>query len=398
MKSWTAICGAILFFTGSAGAEVLRLDSCEDTSYTRTVGQGESVELNSVTPASEGKSALGITYNFTASPGSWKKNDLITKTFPEPVDLSDMDALELDINITQAKGGFVFTVSLIDEKGYGMSADLPALFAKPTEGFRTISIPLAAMVTNEPKSGGRAVNLRKIKRISYNFPNQWAVAADSLSFIIDNVKVVHGLGMLKEVQLDNFESYANAAALTSDYEKTGGATSATMDLVRDNPRAGKQALELTGSFQARWNGIRAKHSFLMPIDLTKAKYIRFSTFGDAAQKGYNPMVAITLHDRSGNNLIGRVWGWGEVEEWSDIFLPFTKPSTSDTLLSCWVEDAHDAGGKDGNCNLSDIVGFSMVVEPKSEVPGGYPLTASVLFDNIIVGTDVGTEMNIVLSR
>ena len=148
MKTLAALCGALLLLAGSAGADVTLLDSCEDTSYTKTVGEGESVELTNVTPASEGNSALSITYNFTASSGSWDKNGLITKTFDEPVDMSDMDALEFDINMPQANGGFIFIISLIDEKGYELTADLVALFTNATNGFRTISIPLSSMVKN----------------------------------------------------------------------------------------------------------------------------------------------------------------------------------------------------------------------------------------------------------
>lgn len=398
MKTLAALCGALLLLAGSAGADVTLLDSCEDTSYTKTVGEGESVELTNVTPASEGNSALSITYNFTASSGSWDKNGLITKTFDEPVDMSDMDALEFDINMPQANGGFIFIISLIDEKGYELTADLVALFTNATNGFRTISIPLSSMVKNEWKGGGRAVNLRKIKRISYNFPNQRAVASDTLTFIMDNVKMVHGLGMVREVMLENFEPYANQDALAEDYETTGGATNATIELVTENARTGKQAMKLTGTFQGRWYGARARRNFLMPVDLSKAKYMRFSAFGDPALKGYNPMVSIYLADRDGNNLTGRVWGWGQEAQWGDFILPFKKPAVTEPLNSCWVEDAHDAGGKEGKCDLTNIVAFSLVVEPQVDGPGGYPLTASVLFDNVVVGTDPGTQMKIFLPR
>ena len=398
MKALAALCGAFLLLAGSAGAEVTLLDSCEDTSYSQTVGEGESVVLTNVKPASEGNSALSITYNFTASSGSWDKNGVITKTFTDPVDMSEMDALEFDVNVPQAQGGFIFIISIIDTKGYELSADLITLFTNPTSGFRTISVPLSSMVKNEWKGGGRAVNLRKIKQISYNFPNQRAVATDSLTFIMDNVKMVHGLGMLKEVMLENFEPYADQAAVAADYETTGGATSSTLELVTDNVRSGKQALKLTASFQGRWYGARARRNFLMPIDLSKAKYMRFSAFGDAALKGSNPMVSIYLLDREGNNLTGRIWGWGEVEEWSDFILPFKKPAVTDPQNSCWVEDAHDIGGKEGKCDLSNIIGFSLAVEPQDERPGMYPLTASVLFDNVIVGTDAGTQMKIFLPR
>ncbi len=396
MKSLAAIVGTVLLLAGNAGAGVILLDACEDTSYTQTVGEGESVVLKNATLASQGESALNITYNFIATASSWDKNGLITKTLPKAVDLSDMDALEFDINLPMANGGFIFIISLIDEKGYELSADILTLFTSPTTGFRTISVPLASMVKNEWKGGGLAVNMRKIKKISYNFPNQRAVASDSLSFVIDNVKVVNGLGLAKEIMLENFESYADKTALALDYDTTSGATNAEIDLVTDNPRSGKQALKLTGTFKDRWCGAAARHNFLMPIDLSKAKYIRFSAFGDTALKGYNPMVSIYLLDRSGNNLSGRIWGWGEEEGWSDFFLPFNKTPTSDPMMSCWVEDANDLGGKEGKCNLSDIIGFSLIVEPQNDVPKGYPLTASVLFDNIVVGTDMGTQMNIVL--
>lgn len=382
-----AACASFALTAGVAGAATTMLDSCEDTNYTSAVAAGESVAFASV-PGSEGTNALQITYNYITE-GAWFKNGLVTKTFTTPIDISAMEALYFDLNVPTANAGFMFIMILTDDVGYQTSTNFYPAFTNPTSGFQTFSAPLSAFVKNQWKASGRAANLRKIKSISFNFPNQAAVVAGTFVFAIDNVKFVHGLGLLDETVIEDFESYADSAALNTAFPPSTGGTNATgVSVVLDtaNPFAGLKALKITGTFPGQWFVGRATHTLPSPIDVSTAKYFKISAFGDALMTGYNPAVTIVLVDGVGNHLVGNTWLWGEKSEWATLYMPFANPAAPDATWGCWLETQWDAGGAAGLCNRANIVGIQLTFSPQNGT-SAYPVTPTILFDNIILGDE-----------
>jgi hypothetical protein len=385
---FSAMCAALILTAGVAGAATTIIDSAEDTVYTSSVAAAESVALASV-PGSEGTNALQISYTHTAE-AAWFKNGTVTKTYATPIDISAMEALEFDLNVPVANAGFMFIMMVTDDKGYIASTNFYTAFSAPTTGFQTFSAPLSTFVKNQWKASGRAVNMHKIKSISFNFPNQGAVTAGTFVFSIDNVKLVHGLGLLNETILENFESYADSTALNAAYPfGTGGteATGVSVALDTANPYAGAKALKMEGTFPGQWYTIKATYTLPSAIDVSTAKYFKMSAHGNANMAGYNPAVDIILIDGTGNQLIGHTWLWGENSEWATFYMPFLNSAGATGTWGCWVETQWDAGGAAGLCNLANITAIRLQLSPQAGAPAVYPLTTSTIFDNIVIGDD-----------
>ena len=391
MKSlFATMCAALVLSAGVAGAATTLLDGAEDTVYTSTVGTGESVSFANV-PGSEGTNALEITYNYTTE-AAWFKNGVVTKTFATPVDLTAMEALEFDLNVPTPNAGFMLIMMLTDDQGFVTSTNFYPAFSSSTTGFQTFSAPMSTFVKNQWKAQGRAANLRKIKSIGINFPNQGNVTAGTFVFSIDNVKMVHGLSLLNETMLEDFESFADSTALSAAYPVGTGTTDATgisITLDTANPYAGAKALKMEGTFAGQWYTLKATYTLPSPIDVSTAKYFKISAHGNANMFGYNPTVDIILIDNVGNHLIGHTWLWGEKSEWATFYMPFLNAAAPTATWGCWVETKWDAGGEAGLCDLTNIAAIRLQLSPQAEPSGSivYPITTSAIFDNIVIGDD-----------
>lgn len=384
---FTAACAAFVLAAGVAGAAVTVIDSCEDTNYTTIQGAGESFTLANV-PGSEGTNGLSITYNYTAQ-DAWYKDAYVTRTFSTPVDLSAMESLNFDLKVPTAGPEFMVIVVLTDDKNFRLSAEMWTALASARPDYETFNVPLSQLVKNEWKSQGRAINMRKVKSVSINILNGANLpAAGSFTFMVDNISISHGSGRLNETVIEDFESYANTAAIQAAYASGGNATAKSIELETANPFAGTKAAKLNGEIQGQWFGANATTILPSTLDVSAAKYFKISAFGNNAMATYNPTVSIILRDGAGNHLVGHTWLWGEVSEWATFYMPFAKPATSTPSNSCWVQDNWDAGG---DCNLSDIREIRLAFSPQSSTPT-YPITTSVLFDNIIVGDETAASV------
>jgi len=376
-KSIMLALGLCLLTVSPFAAETL-LDSCGDVNYATAVSDGgETIVLTTdSTSSTEGGSSLSVAYTHTAQ-AIWGKNTKITKTFASPVDLTGMEYLALDVNCTATVGsGWYFQVYMLDETGSLFRASYSTALDAVSGGWTTLYVPLSSM-DNTEWEGPHAVNLKKVTQISYRIQNDGAVSAGTLTFSVDNLRFVNGTDSLNEVMLEDFESYADDAALASAWGPSFKA--ATASLETSDPYAGAQSMIMDASIPAAYNNFGRAYTFSTTQDFSAVQYIKLAMKGDTAMSTYNPTAHLFLEDAAGNRAASFIWYWPGQAEWTEMFLTFKGKGIAASGVNCiWREDAWDAGG---NVDLTQIKKMHLDVEFQA-VGAAF---IDIVFDNIVLG-------------
>ncbi len=371
-----------------AHAATTVIDSYETTNYTTVdLNAGDSINLSNSTTCTEGSNSLKIDYNYVAE-GAWYKNPSVVKTFDTPVDVRGMEYMSVDVNVPAGNSSLILAVLLTDDLGYVDMAISWSIFASPTSGFTTLTFPFDQFQKNEWKNYGKAANLAKIKKISLNIENGSDLAtAGTFTFYVDNMRIGTGNGLLNEIVIEDFESYADSTALNAAWPGTTAGT--TSSLVTSNPYAGTKSLRLDVNLAAYWTSYYARHTFATAQDFSGASYFKLSTYGSTVFAAGNTTIILFLVDGSGNRMTGYIWGWPSLEQWAEMYMPFAVAPSYDQTWSCWRQDAWDAGG---DCNLANITEMWLAVTAQ-DTAATYPLNSYVMFDNVIVGTAATTAVS-----
>ena len=392
-----AAASCIVLLAASAPAATVVADAFEDTAYTTFCSAGESIVLASDAAHTEGAKSLGFTYNYSATT-AWTKDGRAIKTLATPLDMRGVSSLSYDLNVPVANSSFVFVLTLVDDQGFEVRTVNNTAFSAATTGFQTYTWSFASLEKSRWAASGKAVNLAKIRKIMYRLQNSADfAAAGSFSFKIDNLCMNYQAGLLREEKLDDFESYADSAALAAAWVPRNAATAVTAETAA--PYAGTKSLLLTADVAGRWTNYAAEYTLPATRDLSTANYLRLAVRGDAKLAALNPTAHLFLVDTAGNRAVAYVWNWPASAEWSDIYLPFQRdgiePWSSASVSayggsSCWREDAYDAGGWSGNCDLTQIAKLWVSIETQNT--GTYPVNGvQIGFDNIVAGTGTGLD-------
>jgi hypothetical protein len=384
----------VLGVVATAGAATTLIDGFEDVNYTVVIGgldPGTSIDLANVS-GSEGTNALELTYTYPDY-GQWYMGSGIAKEFTTAVDMSEIEKLSYDISIPAANAQFALFVYLEDEKGIQMRAVFDTgVFSAATTGFATKTVELSNFAKSKWRTGGKAINLKAIKKINIIAGNEnGAVTAGSFVFSMDNMVFTSGNGEVTEVVLADFEDYADDSAIQADWAPAFSGATATVNTA--DAYAGTQSMDVTADVQAKWTSYSVKQSFATPVDLSLAKYMKIAMKGSATLSGANPTVVLLLEDINGYRAEGLIWDWPDTASWSNIYMPFNAdgiiPFTDDawarsTNSSCWVESRWDGGAWDTVTDLSQIAAIYVTVSTQADAsPQPGPTTVSI--DNIIAG-------------
>ncbi len=376
-------------------SDITLLDGFEDTKYNISTSLGDRIEIKNSTDKSQGGSSVYITYSYNTA-NVWEKDASIEKTFQIPIDMRQMEYVTIDFNIPESSGNFILSVNLTDEKGISSRFLDYGIFSIPAKNWRTRAYKLSDLQKSRWISEGNAINLKKIKKIEYHIMNNNNISTPGeITFGMDNALFHRNLGLLKEVSIDNFESYTDNTALGdkwfSDYKKN-----INLSLEKEHPYAGKQSLILNAEIEGRWLNYIAGYTFATPQNYNDVRYFRIAFCGNLKLSKYVPTASIFLEDASGNRVIGSFKPWSSESDWQEIFLPFRDNGidyyTDDkwTLFysgcSCWKEDRWDERRWNERTNLSNITKIFLVIQTGDE--GVYPIKDSpVIFDNLAAGYD-----------
>lgn len=374
-------------------AAQLPLDACDDLDYATQAGQSEELTLSRVERSSTGGGAVELRYRHTPG-GSWTKHAVATRTFPAPVDLQEFERLVFDVQVSRSRPGMIMVLHLVDDKNHEMRlVDYGALSARASE-WQTRSFHLADFQKSRWVAHGRAVNLRKIRKIAYHIQNQQPLAeSGELVFRLDNVTVTLNRPALFETLLEGFETYPTDAALTGRWAPRNAFTSCILDTVQ--PYLGTRAMQLRTSLSGRWINSWAEFAWDAPRDFSDARYLRVAVFGDAKLQKYEPTVHLSLTDVAGNRALATIWKWPAEAEWADMFLPFsadgiegfTENKASAREFggnSCWREDLYDQRPWNERTNLARIISMQLNIEAQANGP--FPIEdLRIGFDHLVVG-------------
>lgn len=383
----------------TASAQVL-IDGAEDhTAYTTVHATGDSISLASVSDATQGSNSLEVT--FTHEPtGPWMKDAIIEKVLDTPLDLTSAEVFKYDIKVIDENPALLMVIQFVDDNGYVFRfLDYGAL-SDASSDWDTRELRFSDIQKSRWVAQGRAANLRSINRIRYNILNPAEVVAGTTIFQLDNLRIGSETGLLNEVVVNDFESYADSAAASSAWPQRFGA--GTTAALSNDSLTGTQSLEVSAEVTGRWISYAVENELPAPLDVSEAAYVKLSVRGNSAMVGLNPASKLWFVDGNGRRALGFGFVWPEVDDWSVIIMPFetdgVEPLNADGSPawggnSAWREDRWDGRPSSpfssaDNADLTNItkviVGFETNNEPD---PNPYPLpgTIDVLFDDIVVG-------------
>lgn len=377
----------MVLWAGAVRAATVVLDDFEDTNYAvSTNTSGESIALASHIEHTEGSRSLQLIYNFVAG-AQYTKDARITRTFAEPVDLSGMTHLAFDLTVSPPNSGLTLIFVLIDDAG-NETRIVPASILGSAASMKSWIFVSTALSKSRWATGGRAFNLKAVRKVSFRMQNNRDfTGAGSIVLRLDNLRVESQPTMLRGEFADNFEGYANTAALAAVWQPATAGASAELD------QSSGRALRLRADIAARHTNYLVARDLPAVTDLTPMTHLRLRLSGDTRLSALNPLAKVFLEDTSGNRAIAQVHHWAGVAGWSELYLPLQGEgiekwvSSSSLALggaSCWREDAADAGGWSGNVDMTRIRRVLVGVETQST--GAYPVNGvTLLFDDIRFG-------------
>jgi hypothetical protein len=388
---------SVLGVLSPAASAATLLDGFEDTAYVPTTAAGESVTFAAAPSHTEGAAALNITYNYVAHL-AWTQEARVEKVLAAPVDASGLTSISYDLRVPAANSSLILIMVLVDDQGHEMRIVDSPVFSAATAGFRTVTHRLSNLEKTRWSGGGKAANLRRVRKVWWRVQNRADIAAaGSFTFSLDNLRLGAKPALLHETVLDGFEGYADNAALAAKWQAKTASTA--VSVMTANPFAGARSMRLTADIAGRWTNYLAETTLAAPADLSGMKYMRFGMFGDTKLIGYTPTAHLYLVDTAGNRAQAYVWDCPAAAEWSDVYLPFERDgiepwSNSTTLAyggnSCWREDMYDAGGWSANVNLASIAKIQVSIE--TQATGTYPVSGvNILIDSIAAGYETSLD-------
>ena len=407
MKKFYALFTLFLLLSAlSFAATTTVMDSCEDTNYTFGLLAGDAITLtNNSAEKTEGASSLDIKYDYIAAT-IWNQSHFAKAVFATPVDFSGMEIFKYDIKVPIADNRFQLHIYFWDEEGCIARFLDETAFSAANLGFVTRSLKLSQIQKNRWSNQGRFINMKKITQIRYYIYRSANTDAGTLNFSIDNVRFDSNVGVLNEIVVEDFESYADDAALQAVYSGAFGRT-VTPTLETATPFDGAKSMTFTVNLEGKWINYAVVKTFDETMDFSEASYFKIAFFGDAKfATGYNPSALLMLEDDLGRRVSAYIWHWPNKAEWSQIIMPFAYDGieyyTDENTLSMggnngWRQDKWDAdvngngSGWDDDCDLTKvkkiILSISTQFGPDGEVT--YPVEITTKFDNIIAGYTTG---------
>jgi hypothetical protein len=279
-------------------------------------------------------------------------------------------------------------IVMLDENGYLFRAPMGTALDTATTGWKTFTAKLSDMDNTQWEASGRAANMAKIAQVSLRIMNDGDFAADGTQvFLLDNVRFVSETGALQETVLEDFESYADTAAVNAEWVAAFGRP-CTAELNTTDPYAGSQSYEISPDFSGVNVNYGREFVFSATQDFSTAKYMKLAMKGDSALSSLNPTAHIFLKDATGNIALSYIWDWPGADEWSNMFLTFqgTGIAAETATSTIWKNFQWDAGG---DIDLSIIT--SMIIAIETQDGGTYPVTANIVFDDIILGDSTQDE-------
>ena len=393
-KSLFLVCIIFSIASLSFSAETL-MDGLEDTAYTPTTATGESLTFASSSDKTEGAKSLEVTYNFVAA-DAWYNSANFEKTLSSPLDISSMDYISFDLNVSTANSSFLLLIYFVDEKGYVVRIVQYTPFDSATTGFKTFNTKLSSVEKTQWVGAGRAINLKKVAKIRYSIQRDANPGTGTFIFKIDNLKFTSGAGLVQEVVLEDFESYADDAALQAKWITGFGGTNRT--LITSGAYTGSKCMNINMDVAGNWTNYAAVYTYTTPQDFSTTRYFRMAVYGDTKVATYTAIAHLYLEDNGGNRILAYAWLWPENAEWSEIFLPFNADGieawTAESTLqwggsSCWRQDKWDAApGWSANCDLTQIKKLILSFETgtASGPSNPYPVNnVNIKFDKITAG-------------
>ncbi len=395
---------AALCLTAISGysAETLMV-GCEDvnfaTAFSGFTALADTVELSNI-PGSEGTNGLQITYNYNywdprdgggsgAAEAAWHKGLTISATF-EPMDISALDLLKIDMKVIAAEPKFMYTFHLTDERGFQVRVENYSAFQAVSSDWETHSFRFSDLHKDQWSTSGRFANLKKIVKVTLNIGNTTTMDADG-TFILgmDNIRFESGLGLTNETTIFDFESYADTAALAADWVPF---STGVPSLDTTNPNSGSNCLRIDADIWRNWTNYGATYTFATPQDFSAAAYMKIAIFGDAALEGFSPTAHLVLEAVSGSQVMSLIWDWPASEEWCEIYMPFQNQGIEDFIndsfpfrydgRSGWRENRWDGGTWDTKTDLTQIKEVHLLIETQTNDNRGW---VDIYIDDVRLG-------------
>lgn len=388
MKQTILFALALCLLGTYAGAVETLVDGCENTDYVTVAGAGETLTLANSTTASEGTNSLEVTYNYTAQ-GAWYKNSKITKTLATPIDLSGMEFFKADFNVTTGDAAWYVMIYLLDENGWLLRVPLTTALDGATGGWKTFSAKVSEMNNTKWEGSGRPVNLAKITQISLHIMNDGALGADGTQvFLVDNMRFVSGTGSLQETVLEDFESYADDAAVNAAWAEAFGRPCPAA-LVTADPYQGGKSYGISPSLTGVNTNFGREYTFGSTQNFGTVKYIKLGLKGDADLAGYTATAHMWLVDATGNVALASIYSWPEAAEWSNMMLTFqgTGIAVQTETATIWKNFQWDAGG---DVDITQIAKMRLSVQAANGA-SSYPIAVDVVFDKVVLGYETNAE-------
>ncbi|HOE63038.1 MAG TPA: hypothetical protein PKW18_06990 [Candidatus Sumerlaeota bacterium] len=404
-KQYSFISFFILLSVLSFAATSTVIENCDNTDYSFSyiTGKTETITLtNNSTDKTEGACSLDVQYDYVDAT-VWNQVSII-KDLPATVDISGMEVFKYDLKVPAADSRFELHIYFEDEKGcFARLLDTDSFdVARPI--FSVRSLTLSNIQKSQHYKAGRFINMKKIKKIYYRIYRAANVGnSGTFNFSIDNVRFESNTGLLNEVVIEDFESYADDASLQAAYSGAFGRT-VTPTLETATPFAGAKSMTYTTDISAVYTNFGVVKTFDETLDFSQAKYYKIAVYGDAKfDVGYNPTAHLYLEDDLGRRILSLIWYWPSNAEWNQIIMPIQYDGIEtwtdvSTLkyggASGWRQDKWDAdvngngSGWDDDCDLTKIKKIIICVETQAAAGGSvvYPLNGVTMkFDNIIVG-------------
>lgn len=343
----------------------------------------------------QGAGSLKATYTFGAD-AAWYKNLRIERAVSgSPADLSAMSTFSFDYKVDVTDGLQNLTVNLIDTQGYQTRLNSPDLLDAPTAGWQTATYHISDFQKAIWAGSGRFVNLKKISRFAYNIGNDGNTTTNTLVVKFDNVRFSTGAEQFNEVVLEDFESYADNAALSAAWPGrfTPATRITTTTLETVNPAGGAQSMNLAFDIDLANTTYGVSKTFSPALDLSGAKYLKLSLYGDAnLPTTIGPIAFVYLQDSTGSQCYGLIYNWPANAEWQVILMPFAEAGVIPFINvgwtyasdgnSAWREVQWDGGTWDTTTDLSDITSIALAF---SYGGAGNPPLSTLKFDNLIAG-------------
>ena len=372
------------------GSRADTIDSFDDTGYEQwvTPGYNNSTQLSSSYDRTEGPSCVEVQYKHNPTPARGAENSF-TRILRRSMDLSTADTLSIDVNVPAAKPGVVLAISFYDDKGGAARIVDQDIFAAPTDGWKTRTYRLADLQKSRGTGSGRAVNLRRITRVTYSLLVAAPLdAAGGFVFRLDNLRTALQPAMRREVRLDAGASWrpAEGTSLSVARATTGGVSSTPLEMT------------------ARIDGVDwrplARTGLASPVDLGSALYVRLPMRGDPALARMNPTLALGLVDTNGNRADGLVVGWPGDSAEAVVLLPFNADGVEGYASgnpealefgggSCWREGWQAGRDWQTKTDLGHIA--ALEIGMRGAEPAESPLTATLRLGAVTVGFDPGVR-------